>query len=208
MKHEWRKHEKEYYQPDTKPQEIKIPPFRYFTIEGEGNPNDDHFPAYIQVLYSVSYALRMSPKKGNAPDGYYEYTVYPIEGVWDISEEAKRRANEKFTKDDFVFKLMIRQPDFLTSEFAEKIIEEVSTIKPHPLLEKVKFEIIEDGLVVQMMHLGSYDDEPASFRMMEEYAESVNLRRSSKKHREIYLNDARKTHPDKLKTVLRFKVEN
>ena len=89
MKHEWRKHEKEFYLPKTRPELVKIPKFKFFMIKGRGNPNDAFFADYIQVLYSLSYAVKMSPKAGIAPEGYYDYTVYPLEGVWDISAEAK-----------------------------------------------------------------------------------------------------------------------
>jgi hypothetical protein len=207
MKHEWRKHEKQYYLPKNQPEYIHIPKFKFFTISGKGNPNDDFFADYIGVLYSLAYALRMSPKKGSTPEGYFDYTVYPLEGVWDISEEAKNRGSDSYTKDDFVFTLMIRQPDFLTEAFAGKLIDETKRKKPHALLDQIKFEQIEDGACIQMMHLGSYDSEPESFLLMEAYAKAQKLNRHTKKHREIYLNDARKTAPEKLKTILRFQVE-
>jgi len=208
MKHEWRKREKEIYLPKNKPAIIDVPEFKYFSIKGEGNPNDDFFPEYIGVLYSLSYAVKMSPKKGMQPNGYYDYTVYPLEGIWDLKEEAKKNYNGKLNKDDLVFNLMIRQPDFVSESFAHEIIEFTKKNKPHNLLDKVKFEKIKDGQCIQMMHLGSYDTEPESFKLMEEFAESMNLRRKSEIHREIYLSDARKVDPDKLKTVLRFQVEN
>lgn len=208
MKHEWRKKEKDLYIPRKEPVRIQLPEFRFFTIEGKGNPNDDHFPEYITVLYAVSYAVRMSPKKGLAPDGYFEYTVYPLEGVWDLSEEGRKSYNGTLNKDELVFKLMIRQPAFVDEAFAEKMIEQTKVKKPHQLLEQVKFEHITEGDCVQMMHLGSYDDEPASFQKMEAFAEKENLRRLSKAHREIYLTDARKVAPEKLKTVLRFQVSS
>ncbi len=208
MKQEWRKKEKEIYLPKNKPVKIHIPEFSFYTIEGKGNPNDDFFPEYIGVLYSLSYAVKMSNKKGMEPEGYFDYTVYPLEGIWDISEEAKKRFDGKIDKDDLLFKLMIRQPDFVDEKFAEKILEQTKKTKPHKLLDKVKFEKITDGNCVQMIHLGSYDNEPESFRLMEEFAEKENLNRISKVHREIYLSDARKVVPEKLKTVLRFKVEN
>jgi hypothetical protein len=113
MKHEWRKKEKGLYLPKKVPVQIQVPEFHFFTIKGKGNPNDDFFPEYIGVLYSLAYAVKMSPKKGLAPEGYFDYTVYPLEGVWDISAEAKNSATGGFTKDDLVFKLMIRQPDFV-----------------------------------------------------------------------------------------------
>lgn len=207
MKHEWKKKEKEIYLPKNEPEIIEVPEFKFFTIEGEGNPNDDFFPEYIGVLYSLSYAVKMSPKKGMEPDGYFEYTVYPLEGVWDINEEAKILNKGKIDKNDLVFKLMIKQPEFVDEQFAAKILESVKEKKPHELLNKVKFEKIEEGKCVQMMHLGSYDNEPESFKIMESYAERENLIRKSKVHREIYLSDARRVAPEKLKTVLRFQVE-
>ncbi len=207
MKHEWRKAEKQYYLPKNKPELVEIPPFKFFTISGKGNPNDDLFAEYIGVLYSLAYAVKMSPKKGLAPDGYFDYTVYPLEGVWDLSQEAKQKAESgTFDKNDLVFKLMIRQPAFVTDDFAMQMLEQVKVKKPHPLLDEVSFEEINDGLNVQMLHLGSYDDEPESFRLMDEFAKQEGYERVLKAHREIYLNDARKVSADKLKTILRFEV--
>ena len=208
MKHEWRKKEKDIYSPKNKPEIIKIPEYKFFAIEGEGNPNDDFFPEYIGVLYALSYAIKMSPKKGIKPDGYFDYTVYPLEGVWDINKNAKKTYDGKIDKNYLIFKLMIRQPDFVDDEFAKIMIEQTKKKKPHVLLEKVKFVKTTDGECVQMMHLGSYDNEPESFKLMEEFAKKKNLLRISKVHREIYLSDARKVAPEKLKTVLRFKVES
>jgi hypothetical protein len=90
-KHEWRKHEKHLYLPKQKPVFIQLPPMNYFTIQGEGNPNDDFFAEYIGVLYSASYAVRMSQKKGLASDNYFDYTVYPLEGLWDLKASAKQK---------------------------------------------------------------------------------------------------------------------
>ncbi|MEI7594161.1 MAG: GyrI-like domain-containing protein [Bacteroidota bacterium] len=207
MKHEWKKNEKQFYLPKDKPETIVIPKFQYFSIQGKGNPNDDFFAEYIGVLYSLAYAVKMSPKQGFAPSNYFEYTVYPLEGVWDISEEAKAKPIQEFDKNTLVFNLMIRQPDFVTADFANEIIEKTKKKKPHELLDKVKFECIEEGTCVQMLHNGSYDNEPASFKAMEEYAKTQKLTRISHIHREIYLSDARKVTPEKLKTVLRFQVK-
>jgi len=208
MKHEWRKKEKGIYLPKNKPEIVNIPEFKYFTIEGEGNPNSDIFPEYIGVLYSLSYAVKMSYKKGIEPVGYFDYTVYPLEGFWDLNEEAKKYYKGKINKDDLIFKLMIRQPDFVDREFALKIIELTKEKKPHHLLDSVEFESINEGACVQMLHLGSYDDEPESFKVMEEFAANQGLNRLYKTHKEIYLNDPRKVAPEKLKTVLRFQVGN
>lgn len=207
MKHEWRKNEKDIYLPKNKPAIIDIPAFKYFTIEGEGNPNSDHFPGYIAALYALSYAIKMSYKKGLEPDSYFDYTVYPLEGVWDLKEEAKKNYNGELNKDDLVFKLMIRQPGFVDEAFFQKMLAITKEKKPHELLDYVKFESIKEGTCIQMMHLGSYDNEPASFNVMEAFATENGWKRISKKHREIYLTDARKVAPEKFKTVLRFKVK-
>lgn len=207
MKFEWKKAEKNLYLPKSKPEQIAVPQFNFFSIKGKGNPNDAFFAEYIGVLYSLSYAVKMSPKQGNAPEGYFDYSVYPLEGVWDINEAAKVNFNGTINKNDLVFNLMIRQPDFVTPEYAIEIIERTKKKKPHELLNIVQFETINEGKCVQMMHLGSYDNEPESFRIMEDFAEQVGLKRNSHTHREIYLSDARKTLPEKLKTVLRFQVE-
>jgi hypothetical protein len=139
--------------------------------------------------------------------GYFDYAIYPLEGVWDIDEEARKTYNGTIDKDTLVFNLMIRQPDFVTSIIAEEIIERTQKKKPHKLLNEVKFETIKEGRCIQMLHAGHYDNEPASFKRMEEFAIAHKLNRKSLIHREIYLSDARKTAPDKLKTVLRFEVE-
>ncbi len=208
MKHEWRKKEKTVYLPKNQPQRIKIPEYQFVTIEGEGNPNSDAFAEYIGVLYAVSYAIKMTLKKTVQPEGYYDYTVYPLEGVWDINDEAKKSYQGTIDKNDLVFKLMIRQPDFISRDFFDEMLEMVKVKKPHPLLNEVKFEKITDGDSIQMMHIGPYDDEPQSFELMEAFAEKEDLCRVSKIHREIYLSDFRKVAPEKLKTILRFKVES
>lgn len=141
------------------------------------------------------------------PNGYFDYTVYPLEGVWDIKEEARKRFDGRINKDDLVFTLMIRQPDFVDNDFAFRILNETKKGKPHELLGKVKFEEITEGDCIQMLHLGSYDHEPESFSLMEAFADQLHVKRKSKVHKEIYLTDARNTEPGKLKTVLRFKVE-
>ncbi|MGL5712959.1 MAG: GyrI-like domain-containing protein [Paraclostridium sp.] len=205
MKYEWRKKEKEYYIPKEKPQLVEVPEFKYFTLKGQGNPNSDAFQACIEVLYSLSYAIRMMPKNGINPEGYFEYTVYPLEGIWDLTE--KGRLEETLNKDEFVYKLMIRQPDFVTEEIVNKAMQIVKKKKYHPLLEKVEFEGIKDGLCVQMLHVGSYDDEPRTFSVMKDFCIENNLEIKTLAHREIYLSDFRKTEEAKLKTTLRYMVE-
>ena len=206
MKQDWKKVDKQYYLPKTRPELVKVPPFKFFSIHGQGDPNDRPFQENIGVLYSLSYAIKMSPKNNFAPKDYVEYTVCPLEGVWDLTEEAKKTNSETLDKSQLVFNLMIRQPDFVTPDFALEAIERTKKKKYHPLLEKVKFEIIEDNNCIQMMHIGSYDSEPASFKQMEDLCLQNGYKRESKQHREIYLSDFRKVSPDKLKTVLRFRV--
>ena len=208
MKHEWRKKEKKLYLPKNRPVLIDVPEQQFLTIEGEGNPNDTIFSEYIGVLYALSYAIKMTLKRGSEVPGYYDYTVYPLEGIWDITEEAKKRFKGTIDKNSLVFKLMIRQPNFVNEFIIEEIRAFTKKKKPHTLLEEVKFEKIADGHCVQMMHLGSFDNEAESFETMETFAEKENLLRTSKVHREIYLSDFRKVAPEKLKTVLRFKVTN
>ncbi|MGL5086702.1 MAG: GyrI-like domain-containing protein [Clostridium sp.] len=204
MKHEWRKHEKEYYIPKEKPSLVTIPKFKFLTLKGSGNPNSEGFSEAIGVLYSLSYAIRMMPRNGYTPEGYFEYTVYPLEGIWDLTEEGRKQ--ETLNKDEFIYTIMIRQPDFVTEELVSKAMEIVKKKKPHPLLESVVFETIEDGLSVQMLHIGSYDDEPKTFEVMKEYCVKKKLTIKTLAHREIYLSDFRKTETSKLKTVLRYTV--
>jgi hypothetical protein len=206
VKYEWRKKEKSVYLPKNKPEIIDVPAYQFVSINGEGNPNSPLFAEYIS-LYSLSYTIKMTLKKmDNLPQNYIDYTVYPLEGVWDINEAAKKNFTGTINKDDLVFKLMIRQPDFITHAFFEKMLAVVKKKKPQRLLEELKFEKITEGKCIQMLHIGSYDKEPESFQLMEAFAETQNLTRLSKIHREIYLSDFRKVIEAKLKTVLRFKV--
>jgi hypothetical protein len=207
MKHEWKKSEKNIYFPNVKPEQIVVPKFNFYTIEGTGNPNDEYFSEYISVLFSLSYAIKMGLKSGDVPKNYNDYAVYPLEGVWDIDEEAKHSMDGKFDKNTLVYKLMIRQPAFITADFAADNIEMTKKKKPHTLLDQVKFESTEEGSCIQMLHMGSFDNEPQSFKLMEQFAEEQQLKRKSQTHREIYLSDARKTEPDRLRTILRFQVE-
>lgn len=208
LKHEWRKKEKEVYVPKNKPELIKIPTYQFITLSGEGNPNSAFFSECIGVLYSLCYAIKMNLKKmEKTPVNYVDWTVYPLEGVWDITDEAKLNFNGKINKDDLIFTLMIRQPDFISQQYFNQMLEFTKTKKPHALLNKVKFEKITEGNSIQMMHIGSYNNEPESFEQMEKFASTNNVIRKSKIHREIYLSDFRKVPQEKLKTVLRFQLD-
>ena len=205
MKHEWKKQDKKLYLPKDKPEIVMVPPMKFFTLDGKGNPNNEEFAEAVGVLYSLSYAVKMMPKKGITPEGYFEYTVFPLEGVWDLAPEA--RGLDILDKDSLLYTIMIRQPDFVTEEIAQTALESTMNKTKHPMLERVSFESIEEGMCVQMLHLGPYDSEPASFSQMEEFCKTNGLKRTSKVHREIYISDVRKTSAERLKTVLRFKAE-
>lgn len=206
MKFEWKKHEKELYFPANQPTLITVPKQHFFMISGKGNPNDADFAARVGVLYALSYAVRMMPKQGITPEGYVEYTVYPLEGVWDISEQG--RQSSTLDKNELLYTIMIRQPSFVTNEIANVAFSHVQRKKPHlAYLSEASFSALEDGLSVQMLHTGSYDEEPESFAKMDDYLSAHHLTRRALTHREIYLADARKAEQKSLQTVLRYQVD-
>lgn len=204
MKYEWKKQDKGLYLPKEHPEALTVPSMKFFMLEGRGNPNGGEFAEAVGVLYSLAYAVKMLPKKGVTPEGYFEYTVFPLEGVWDLAPEA--RGLKKLDKDSLIYTIMIRQPDFVTEEVARTALDSVAKKTKHPMLSRASFGSLEEGLCVQILHTGPYESEPLSFAGMEEYCKASGLERISKLHREIYLSDARKTPAEKLKTVLRFKV--
>ncbi len=206
MKKEWRKHEKTYYLPKQKPEVIEVPEFKFITISGEGNPNSDNFVSYIEALYGIAYGIRMSYKWPEAPKGYYEYTVYPLEGVWDLIDPSLYDG-KAVDKDNLKFELMIRQPDFVDEALFKAVVEALTKKKSEGLFSEVEFKMISEGPCIQMMHIGPFDDEPATFKLMEAFCQESGRERLSKVHREIYISDPRKTAPEKLKTVLRFKIK-
>ena len=207
-KHEWRKQEKPVYLPKNKPEIIDVPEYKFLTINGEGSPGDEFFTECISTLYPLAYAIKMQPKNMEVkPNGYFDFTVYPLEGVWDINDNAKKNFSGTINLADLICQLMIRQPDFVDEKFYYEMLDLVKKKKPNPLLDKVEFKSISEGRCIQMLHLGKFEDESASFEKMELFAKSEGLTRVSKVHREIYLSDARKILPEKLKTVLRFQVK-
>lgn len=209
MKHEWRKLEKSVYIPKGKPEIIDIPEYKFIVLSGAGNPNSEPFSECITALYSMAYAIKMNLKKENEkPKNYIDWTVYPLEGVWDITIEARDNFSGIINKDDLVFDLMLRQPDFISEQYFNEMLELTKKKKPNILLDKIQFKNIKEGRCIQMMHIGSYDDEPASFEEMERFAATRNVKRKSKIHREIYLSDFRKVATEKLKTVLRFQLDD
>ena len=196
MKHEWRKHEKALYGAGKTPELLDVPAQKFIVISGRGDPNGEDFSARISALYPLAYALRSIFKARDE-----DYAVYPLEGLWRGSVRCGA-----VVKSELEYELMIRQPDAATeAEFAEAL-DKTRRKKPSPLLDEVRFETMTDGRCVQMLHTGSYDGEPASFALMADFAASNGLERAGERHREIYLNNAQRTEPDKLKTILRFSV--
>ena len=206
MKYEWRKQEKEIYLPKGKPELIFIKKFRYLTLEGNGDPNESLFSELAGTLFSLSYTLKMLPKKGIIPDGYFDYAVYPLEGIWNLDESADHD-EKKLDKSKLVYKIMIRQPDFVDNETIKTASEILKKKKSGEYVDKVKFEEIEDGSAVQMMHTGSYDSETVSFEKMKAFCLENELKIRNKAHKEIYISNPERTAQDKLKTVLRYFVE-
>lgn len=204
MKHEWRKHEKGIYMPKRKPELIDVPTQHFFTITDSGNPNSSDFSERIEVLYALSYAIRMMNKTMYVPDDYFEYTVYPLEGVWDLSLEGRQK--DQWEKDDLRYKIMIRQPEFVTAETIQYAMETVKAKNKVQHIDEVKFESLTDGLCLQMLHIGPYETEQETFDLMDAYAAEQGYERLSLRHKEIYLSDFRRTKAENLKTVLRYQV--
>lgn len=208
MKHEWKKHEKELYTNVKKPTLITVPKQKFIMINGKGDPNQEDYAARIGILMSLAYPIKMRHKaycKENpaaAASFFYEdYSVFPLEGIWTST-------GDPLNKDNLVYTIMVRQPDFITEGMFAQALAVVAKKKPHPFLQEVKFDTIEDGLSVQMLHVGSYDDELISFAQMHNFIEENGLQRVDLAcHREIYLSDPRKTSPERNKTILRYLVK-
>lgn len=200
---DYKKHYKSLYLPKAEPTIIDVPRLSYIMISDTGNPNGERFVENVEALYSLSYAVKMSCKSNDVPEGYYEYTVFPLEGVWDLLDKSKPSTD----KDNYMYTIMIRQPDFLTDELFAKFLEKTKIKKTNPSLDKVVFGEMTEGLCCQLMHIGSFDDEPASFARMDDFCEKNGYERSELTHREVYLSDPRKTEASKMKTVLRYAVK-
>lgn len=204
MKYEWRKIDKAFYWAKEQPNEIMVPKQNFITIDGTGNPNNNDFAQRVGVLYSLAYQVKALYKKEPERYGaseYHDYTVFPLEGIWTST------SSNPLEKDCFIYTLMIKQPDFIAKQVFEAAYEMVQKKKPHPLLKEASFRAIEDGKCVQILHKGSFDDEPGSFDEMDRFAADNGLERLNHCHREIYLTDARKTAPEKRKTILRYQVK-
>lgn len=200
MKYEWKKQEKELYGAKTVPAVVTVPEQNYIMISGEGNPNDADFSNRVSALYSVAYAVKMAYKKA-VQGGIDDFAVYPLEGVWQKIE------GDELVKENLRYTLMIRQPGFIEKDRIDAALECAKVKKPNPLLEEIRFEIVQGGTCVQILHIGAYDDEQVSFAMLDKFARALSLTRAESCHREIYLNNANRTEKSKLKTILRYMVK-
>ena len=201
MKYEWRKANREIYQIKSEPCLIDVPAQSFIMIDGKGNPNAADFSERVGALYSLAYAIKMNYKKTAAEQEFTNFTVYPLEGLWQQEQEGE------LIKEELIYTIMIGQPDFITGEMVKKALEQVRVKKPNPLYDEIRFEEMTEGSCVTVLHLGPFDQEPQSFAKMDTFCQNHQLTRISNTHREIYLNNLNRTDPRKLKTILRYKVQ-
>lgn len=210
MKIEWRKQFKNLYLPKEKPEIIEPGEMTFISITGEGSPDSEVFSNAVEALYSLSYAIKMSPRNGYHIDGYQEYAVFPLEGIWNLNEEGRKLNSNGISANDlrdyYTFTLMIRQPDFITEEIFLKLRDISYNKKLNPTILKAEYLRLLEPLSCQMMHIGPYSEEPVTFSIMEKYTEENGYIRKEKYHKEIYISDPRKVSPENMKTVLRFEV--
>ena len=170
-------------------------------LDGTGNPNLPGFAEEVSALYALAYAIKMDYKKSHTNQEIQDFTVYPLEGIWQQKEQGE------LVKEELIYTIMIAQPSFISKEMVEEALEKVKEKKPNPHYEKIRFETIKEGKCLTMLHFGSFDSEPLSFAKMDAFCKENSLNRRSLFHREIYLNNLNRTSPDKLKTILRYQVE-
>lgn len=208
MAFDFKKEYKEYYMPPKKPVIVDVPEMSYIAVRGKGDPNeeDGEYKQAVGVLYAVAYTLKMSYKTDHRIEGFFEYVVPPLEGLW---KQDGSDSIDYSRKDGFQWVAMIRLPDFITKADFEWAVETAAKKKKLDC-SKAEYLTFKEALCVQMMHIGSYDDEPASVEMMNRFiAEQgyVNDIGEERQHHEIYLSDPRKTEPAKLKTVIRHPIK-
>lgn len=207
MKFEWRKQEKQFYSQKKTPQILTIPAQKFISLHGVGNPNGSAFQDRVQTLYPVAYGLKMAYKKycQSQTIAYDDYVVFPLEGVWSLTE--KGQTLDYLDKNEFSYDIMIRIPDFVPEELIEPTFQAVKTKKQLPLIDDMEVKNYPEVQAAQIMHIGSYDTEPTSFEKINQLVAEQGKKRVSKIHREIYLSDARRVAPDKLKTILRYEIK-
>ncbi len=208
MPFDYKKEYKEFYMPPKDPTIVTVPPINYIAVRGQGDPNTEggEYKQAIELLYGIAYTIKMSKKGSRQIEGYFDHIVPPLEGFWwqDGVQDI-----DYGHKDDFKWISLIRLPDFVNKADFDWAVEE-ATRKKKKDFSKAEFLTYDEGLCVQCMHIGSYDDEPATTARMHEYMQqqgySLDIS-ESRLHHEIYLSDARKVSPDKLKTVIRHPIK-
>ena len=208
MAFDFKKEYKEFYMPKSKPSLVDVPAMNYIAVRGKGDPNmeDGEYKKAIGMLYAIAFTIKMSKKGDHRIEGYFDYVVPPLEGFWWQDGVAGVDYSHKET---FNWISVIRLPDFVTRADFDWAVSE-ATEKKKTDFSKVEFITYEEGVCVQCLHVGPYDDEPATVAKMHKYMEDrgyaldINDRRL---HHEIYLSDARKVVPEKLKTVIRHPVK-
>ena len=207
MAFDFKKEYKEFYLPKNKPEIVAVPKANYIAVRGKGDPNEEggSYQQAVGVLYAVAYTLKMSYKTDYRIAGFYEYVVPPLEGFW--WQDGIDGVNYS-DKSAFNWITVIRLPDFVSRKDFDWAVK-TAGVKKKTDCSAAEFITVEEGLCVQIMHTGSYDDEPASVALMDEYLEQngyVNDLNHERLHHEIYLSDPRKCSPDKMKTVIRHPV--
>lgn len=208
MAFDYKKEYKEFYMPKNEPSIVLIPKMNYLAVRGNGNPNDENgeYKESIGLLYAIAYTIKMSYKGTHKIDGFFEYVVPPLEGFW---WQDGVMGVDYTHKENFKFISLIRLPDFVTKEDFDWALQE-ATEKKKMDFSKVEFFTYDEGLCVQCMHVGSYDDEPKTVSLMHKYIEELGYSldiTDSRYHHEIYLSDPRKCDASKLKTVIRHPVK-
>lgn len=208
---DYKKAFKELYLPKTKPAVVDVPEMAFIMVDGRGDPNTS--PAYqeaLELLYGLSFAIKMSKMTGTQPAGYFEYVVPPLEGLWWAEDSAALFDGGNVTdKAKFCWTAMIRQPEFVTQEVFAQAKQTLSRKKPGLDLDKARFCAFTEGLCAQVMHIGPYDAEPETIRMLERFVADAGYRNDlsdTRRHHEIYLGDPRRTAPERLKTVIRHPI--
>ncbi len=208
MAFDFKKEYKEFYMPGNKPEIVNVPKVNYIAVRGKGDPNEEGgaYRQAIGVLYAVAYTLKMSYKTDHKIEGFFEYVVPPLEGFWwQDGVEGVDYGN----KDTFHWISVIRLPDFVTKEDFEWAVETASRKKKMDC-SGAEFYTLEEGLCVQIMHIGPFDEEPATVAIMDAYLEAngyENELDGSRLHHEIYMSDARRVAPEKWKTVIRHPIK-
>lgn len=208
---DFKKEYKDLYMPKNKPCIVDVPPMRFIMAEGRGNPNTSGlYKAAVETLYGLSYTIKMSSKSGVQPEGYFDYVVPPLEGLWWF-EGKPFDGSVIGRKDEFCWIMMIRQPEFVTPEVFDTAKEILLKKKPAIDVSVARLADFTEGLCVQIMHTGSYDDEPPTVAALDRFVEENGLRTDMsglRQHHEIYLSDPRRVAPEKLKTVIRHPVRS